>query len=74
MFAFLTKAISQSRALRYAKAFPDDLPAVQAILAALEFGAKSARDAAEMLAGRELSDAEWLAVSPRWERAWLGIK
>jgi hypothetical protein len=73
MFAFLTKAIRQRRALRYAKAFPDEITAVQAILAALELGAKSARDAAEMLAGRELSDAEWLTVSPRWERAWLGV-
>lgn len=73
MFEFITRAIRQRRARQYAKAFPDDLAAVQAILMALDFKAKNAREAAEMLAGREFSEAEWLAISTRWERAWHGI-
>ena len=73
MLDFISRAIRKRRALRYAKAFPDDIPAVQAILTALELKAKNSREAAEMLVGRELSDAEWKPVSARWERAWRGI-
>lgn len=65
MWSIVQRAIRKRRVLRYAKAFPDDLPAVQAVLTALEFNAKSAREAAEMLAGRPLTDREWSAVSSR---------
>jgi hypothetical protein len=73
MLEFITRAIRRRRASRYAKAFPDDIAAVQAVLAALELKAGNARDAAEMLAGRPLSDAEWQPISARWERVWHGI-
>ena len=74
MFGFIDRAIRKRRALRYLKAFPEDITVVEAILAALELKAKSPRDAAEMMAGRELTDAEWLPMSLRWERPWHGIK
>lgn len=74
MLKFITRKIRQARAVRYVRAFPEDLPAAQAVLAALEFGAANAREAAEMLAGRPLSDSEWSGVSAQWERTWWGVK
>jgi hypothetical protein len=73
MFQILTRAIRKRRAIRYVTAFPEDAVAAQTILTALELRAKCAREAAEMLAGRQFSDAEWLSISERWERAWHGI-
>jgi hypothetical protein len=32
--------------------------------------AKSAREAADMVAGRELTDSEWSEVAPLWEARW----
>jgi hypothetical protein len=46
---------------------------VQAVLAALDLKAKTAKEAAEMLFGRELSDVEWQKMSARWERVWNSI-
>lgn len=74
MWQFVQRFTRKRRALRYAKAFPGDLPAVQAVLLALELNAKNAREAAEILAGRALTDREWSAVSPRWERTWQAVK
>ena len=74
MFEFISRAIRKRRALRYAKAFPEDLAAVQAILAALDLHAKSAREAADILAGRLLSDSEWRSIADRWERIWNSIR
>jgi hypothetical protein len=73
MFEFLAKSIRRSRAKRYVKAFPEDAPAAETILAALELRAKTAKEAAEMLAGREISAEEWRLISERWDRAWHGI-
>jgi hypothetical protein len=74
MFGFIDRAIRKRRVVRYLKALPEDVTVVQAILAALEFKAKSPRDAAEMMAGRELTDAERVPMSLRWERPWYGVK
>ena len=73
MFDFITRAIRRRRAIRYFRAYPEDLAAVQAVLAALELKAKTAKEAAEMLFGRELSDVEWQKMSARWERVWNRI-
>ena len=67
------RAIRRRRAIRYFRAYPEDLAAVQAVLAALDLKAKTAKEAAEMLFGRELSDVEWQKMSARWERVWNGI-
>jgi hypothetical protein len=72
MFYFITRAIRRRRAIRYFRAYPEDLAAVQAVLAALD-KAKTAKEAAEMLFGRELSDVEWQKMSARWERVWNSI-
>jgi hypothetical protein len=47
-----------------------DLVAQQAIQAAKVLGAKSAREAAEITMGRELSDPEWNEYKEPWERNW----
>lgn len=47
-----------------------DLIVQQAIEAALILGAGSARQAAEITAGRELSDPEWSEIGKFWERNW----
>jgi hypothetical protein len=73
MFYFITRAIRRRRAIRYFRAYPEDLAAVQAVLAALDLKAKTAKEAAEMLFGRELSDVEWQKMSARWERVWNSI-
>jgi hypothetical protein len=73
MFYFRTRAIRRRRAIRYFRAYPEDLAAVQAVLAALDLKAKTAKEAAEMLFGRELPDVEWQKMSARWERVWNGI-
>jgi hypothetical protein len=59
---------------RYVMAFPDDAPAALTIPTAIELGAKTAREAAEILASREFSDDEWVSIAARWERAWRYIK
>jgi hypothetical protein len=43
MFGFIDRAIRKRRVVRYLKALPEDVTVVQAILAALEFKAKSPR-------------------------------
>ena len=47
-----------------------DHVARQAIEAARLLGARNARDAAEMIMGRELSGAEWEDCRSAWERNW----
>ena len=47
-----------------------DIVAQQAIEVAKLLGAKSARDAAEITMGRELSDIEWDKYKEPWERNW----
>jgi hypothetical protein len=75
MLQFITKKLRHYRAREYLKVHPEDEAAVQPILFALDtLSAKSAREVAEMLAGRRFSDAEWLSISPRWERAWNAVR
>ena len=70
---FRTKA-RERRVDEYLKSFPDDDPAVQAIIFAADtVNATSPREAAEVLAGWEMSDDEWGRVGPRWERAWSAV-
>ena len=58
----------------YLAKFPDDVPAVKAIcVSASSLGAKTARDAAEITAGRSLNDSEWSKFGPRWERVWAAL-
>jgi hypothetical protein len=59
------------RAIQYLGKHPEDEPAVKAILIGIEaFEISCAREAAEITAGRPLSDEEWHKYGPRWERAW----
>jgi hypothetical protein len=48
---------------------PDTI-AKMSIKAARLLGAKSPREAAEITAGRELSDQEWERFKSSWERNW----
>jgi len=62
------------RAFAYAARFPDDQAAAMLILTSVKkLRAKSARQVAEMTAGRSLSDPEWKRYGARWERAWKAI-
>jgi hypothetical protein len=54
VFDHVTKAIRRRRALRYFRAYPEDL------------AAKTAKEAAEMVFVLELSDVEWQKMSARW--------
>jgi hypothetical protein len=59
------------RAVEYLRVHPEDEPAVNAILVAMEtLGHKSAREIAQVTAAREISEVEWATYGPRWERAW----
>lgn len=70
----LSRSGCRTRADNYLRAHPEDEPAVEAIVAAVEaFGIGTAREAAEITAGGPLSDAEWAQFGPRWERAWRAI-
>jgi hypothetical protein len=73
MFAWLERWVRNRRAQKYAAAHPDDLPAAQAIVAGLNLEAQSAREVAEMVAGRPLTSEEWARFGHRWERAWKAI-
>jgi hypothetical protein len=71
---WIARKFQEHRARNYLLAFPEDEPTVQAILVALRLNPDvGARDAAQMMAGRKLSDDEWEKVGPRWERAWIAI-
>jgi hypothetical protein len=75
VLGYFTRKFRHRRAQKYLAAHPDDEPAVQTIVAALDLLApKSAREVAEMTAARQLSDAEWQKFGPRWERAWNAIR
>jgi len=64
----------RKRAATYLGHFPDDMPAVQAVLMALDLSPQaSARDAAEMLMGSAISNEAWQKISARWERAWAAL-
>jgi hypothetical protein len=59
------------RARNYLRLYPRDEVAVRGILAALDAShPESARDAAGIVNGKELSEAEWASNATRWERAW----
>ena len=73
MIGWFSKRARSKRTVRYLEKYPNDEPAVQIILIGLELGAVSAREAAEMGAGREISDEEWSKFGERWERAWASI-
>jgi hypothetical protein len=74
MLSWLTRMLRNRRAKRYLATYPDDAPIVEPILGTRDMlHAESARQVAEMVAGRRFSDAEWERYGPRWERAWLAI-
>ncbi|MCF7822241.1 MAG: hypothetical protein K9M17_07375, partial [Mariprofundaceae bacterium] len=47
-----------------------DLVASQAIAAAKTLGAKNAKEAAEMTAGRQITDEKWEKIKEGWEKNW----
>ena len=62
------------RVTEYLEKFPKDASAVKAIsVAASTLGAKSARDVAEITAGRRLTADEWQKYGPRWQRVWSAL-
>jgi hypothetical protein len=64
----------EDRAFAYVARFPNDEAAAMLILTSVKkFRARSARQVAEMSAGRLLSDPEWKRYGARWERAWKAI-
>lgn len=73
MFKWFVRRARTKRAAKYLKSYPDDYPAVQAILSSLELEVRAAREVAEMLSGRKLTDNEWNNVAPRWERTWNAV-
>jgi hypothetical protein len=74
LFDWLRRKRRMRRATDYLRAHPEDEPAAKAIYITVEFlGATSARQVAEITAGRPLSDEEWTEFGPRWERAWVAI-
>jgi hypothetical protein len=74
MWRWFARRSRERRAKRYLQTHPEDDPAVQTILFTLDhLCPKSARDVAQMTAGRKLSEAEWISFAPRWERAWAAI-
>lgn len=76
MMRWLEKRRRERRSDRYLFDFPDDASAVEAILFPVErFGTsiRSARQVADLTAGRELSEGEWINYGRRWERAWEHI-
>jgi hypothetical protein len=75
MFGWFTRKSSRERrAIAYLGEFPEDEPAVIAILSSIElFAPRGPREAFEMLAGRASTDQEWSEFKPRWERAWKTI-
>jgi hypothetical protein len=75
VFGYLARKFRHRRAQKYLSAHPEDEPAVQTIVATLDLLApRSAREVAEMMAARPLSDDEWQKIGSRWERAWDAIR
>lgn len=74
VFGWLSKRSRAKRAGAYLARYPEDRPAVDAILVSVDMlGAKNARAVAQMTAGRAIPDREWDAISHRWTRAWDAI-
>ena len=74
MFAWFSKKARLRRAKAYLRKFPEDEPAAFAILSFVDlFAVQTAREAAEMLAGTQMTDDEWGKVAPRWEKTWAAI-
>ncbi len=74
MFEWFRRKMRKRRALRYLLLHPEDEVAVCSILFTLALSPKAtARDAAETVAGRPLSDAEWSQFGAKWERPWAAI-
>ena len=74
MWRWLERRSRTRRAKNYLRLYPRDEPAVRAILDALaSFRPESARHAAEIANGRELSEAEWASHANQWERVWNAI-
>jgi hypothetical protein len=75
MFRNIARRFRHRRAARYLAKYPKDEPAVQVIVATLDdLAPKSARDVAEMMAARSLTDMEWQKIAPRWKRVWNAIR
>ena len=74
MLGLFGKSARQRRAIDYLKRHPEDEPAVKAIIAAVEIlHQNDPREAASSAFGRWLTEEEWAAVRPKWERAWYFI-
>ena len=74
MLSWFAEKRRKRRAMNYVRAYPRDEPAARAIyITAGSMGVSSARQVAEITAGRPLTDEEWVQVRPRWERAWVAI-
>lgn len=77
MFKWLDRRKRERLTTEYLRSHPEDEPAVQAIYMSVEMlgreNVTNARQVAEMLAKRPMSDEEWSKFGPRWERAWYFI-
>ena len=74
MWRWFARKARERRAKNYLLIYPDDEAAVRTILATFElFRPMSARQIAEITAGRSLSNDEWDQFGARWERAWAAI-
>ena len=74
MWRWLERRSRVRRAKNYLLLYPRDEPAVRAILGVLDKSCpETARDAAEIANGGELSEAEWASYANRWERAWYAV-
>jgi hypothetical protein len=74
MRGWFARKLRERRARTYLQSYPDDETAVQIILVIIDtLSPTSARQVAEMTAGRKFSDTEWSSFGPRWERAWAVV-
>lgn len=74
MLDWFVKKGRERRAKEYLILHPQDEPAVRGILVTLTLTPHAtARDAAETVSGRPLSDDEWKRFGIRWEQAWSAI-
>jgi predicted transcriptional regulator len=74
MWDWFKKRARERRARRYLATHSEDEVAAEAILGTLEsLSADTARDVAEMVAGRKLTDEQWKRFGPRWQRTWDAV-
>src|SRR5262249_21751777 len=74
MHKWYAKRARVNRGMKYLRTYSEDAVCVEAIVVSLTvLHANSARDVAESVAGRILSEEEWQRFGPRWERAWNAV-